>query len=165
MGKLDIKPLQDHTLPLLLSQLPDVAPGISAHDDRNKIHQVLHALSVLCVQPGLLGPLITPMLEKAEHLCSSSTHSATVAESDSDYHECQVAYAFSLLHSIYKSLKGKLTFKHVDFDEHFEAIVPRLFRMISQGLENGDSGIAKDVRFISEAAALIELMTRVSSQE
>lgn len=161
ISSLTTKPIEEHTLPLLFLQLPDVAPKLSAEEDRLYIKQVLDSLSILCTQPGLFEPLHIRLVNHFETLCAPRSSEADSMEIEEDViqRECQVAYAFSLLHAIRNTLERKIKAKHRDVAKHFDQLVPRIFSLFARSSAES-TDISTDVRLISEGAAIVTVMTQ-----
>ena len=85
-------------------------------------------------------------------------------EEDLIQRECQVAYAFLLLHAVRSTLERKIKAKHRDVAKHFDQLVPRIFSLFTRtSVDTKD--IATDVRLISEGAAIITVMTQTLTVE
>ena len=154
-------------MPLLFDQLPDQAPALSDDKERYYIRQVLESISTLCVQPGLLDALHLRLVRQVAKLCETADAgdaNAMDVDSDALRRECQVAYAFSLLHAVRTTLQRKITLKHLDIAKHYESLVPRLYSIFAEGSRT-DLSIANDPRLMSEGAAIVMLMTQSLTSE
>jgi DNA repair/transcription protein MET18/MMS19 len=160
------KPIEEHTLPLLFRQLPAVAPNLSDEEGRIYIRQILASLATLCTQPGLFEPLHIRLVGQFEGLCTASIPSANDMDVEEDFakRECQVVYAFSLLHAVRVTLERKIKSKHHDVAKHFDQLVPQIYSLFAQDFTNSTS-IATDVRLISEAATIVTVMTQALPAE
>jgi DNA repair/transcription protein MET18/MMS19 len=161
ISSLTSRPIEEHTLPLLFQQLPDVAPRLSAEEERLYIKQVLDSLSTLCTQPGLFEPLHIRLVNHFETLCAPRSSESDSMELEEDFvqRECQIAYAFSLLHAIRSTLERKIKAKHRDVAKHFDQLIPRIFGLfMNTSAETAD--ISSDVRLMSEGAAIVTIMTQ-----
>lgn len=163
IAAINIKPIEGQTLPLLVAQLPTQAPKLDDEPARYQLRQNLHALSVLCSQPGLLEYLLIRIFGQLETLVSASAAASESVDADEAerylQRECDIAYAHTLLHTIHDSISRKVAANHVDIVKHFETLVPRLFGMFKDAAST-PGNILIDVRVLGEAAAVIELMTQ-----
>jgi DNA repair/transcription protein MET18/MMS19 len=163
ISKLTTKPIEEHTLPLLYGQLPEMAPDLAATDERDRIRHVLDALSVLCVQPGLFEFLLIRLLHKLETLCLSNNRDSA-PDQDFIKRECQLAYGFSFLHAINITLKRKVQEKHVDVPKYFDQVVPRLYGIFIYATSRKES-LACDTRLLAEAGSIIEAIVAAMPAE
>lgn len=161
VAALNVKPIEGQTLPLLVAQLPSSAPKLEDEAVRYQLRQNLHALSVLCAQPGLLEYLLIRIFGQLETLISTSASSSSESDGSAKYiqRECDIAYAHTLLHTIHDTISRKVAAKHHDIVKHFDALVPRLFG-IFKAASATPGNILNDVRVVVEASAIIELMTQ-----
>jgi DNA repair/transcription protein MET18/MMS19 len=154
-------------LPLLFDQLPGEAPALSDEKGRYYIRQVLESLATLCVQPGLFEALHLRLVRQFAALCevSSSTDTDNMEiEADAFRRECQIAFAYSLLHAVRTTLRRKIALKHHDVTKHYEHLVPRLYSIFTEGART-DHSIANDPRLMAEGAAIIMIMTQTLTSE
>lgn len=158
------KPVEEITLPLLFGKLPDYAPTLDAPELRLQYSQILTSLAALCVSPSLFETLVRRILAKLDYLCDeSSPMDENNTDSESIRHECNVAYAYALLDCLLKTLKQKVTGKHVDVPKYFDQIVPRIFSICVAGAHPSGPSIAADARILKIAASITETMTRTLS--
>jgi DNA repair/transcription protein MET18/MMS19 len=167
ISALTTRPIEEHTLPLLFDQLPGEAPALSDEKSRYYIRQVLESLATLCVQPGLFEALHLRLVRQFAGLCEGSTSTDNEnmdVEEDAIRRECQVAFAYSLLHAIRTTLQRKIALKHHDIAKHYEHLVPRLYSIFIDGVGT-DRSIANDPRLMAEGAAVVMIMTQTLANE
>lgn len=157
------------SLPILFGKLPDTAPGLDAVEERAQYRQILVSLSTLCVAPGLFETLVIRVLTKMAHLCDANvtTIEAMHVDGEDKVHverECTVVYAHALLSALLSTLRAKINAQHKDVSKYFDQIVPRMFSIfVPAALE--ESHLALDVRLLTVAASIVEVMTQTLSQE
>lgn len=118
--------IESSTLPLLFHSLPENSPSISETKPRDKYRTVLSSLSDLCVTPALFETLVVRILNKLDVV-------STTLNPDGEQRECEVAYSFDLLNTLYGVIVNKIELKHVDITKYFDTIVPRLTRLVVEG--------------------------------
>ncbi len=156
-------------MPILFGKLPDIAPELDAVDERAQYRQILASLSTLCAAPGLFETLVIRVLTKITLLCEAKLTAPEAMDIDGEdglhvQRECNVAYAHALLNSLLSTLRAKINSQHKDVPKYFDQIVPRLFSIfVPAALQ--DSHLALDVRLLTVAASIVEVMTQTLSQE
>jgi DNA repair/transcription protein MET18/MMS19 len=148
--------IQDQTLPLLFSSLPDRVPSSETADDRARRWHVLSALSKLCVHQELFEVLVIRLTTKLDLTCVPTTRHTTEDE------ESNAAYAHSLLKTIAKTLSTKVDKGHLDVAKYIDRLVPRLYNLfIYSALLNEAPGLAAiDPRIISIAGEIVTLVVQ-----
>lgn len=139
ISKIHPNSIESITLPLLFHNLPDHAPGLPDIDGREKYRSILGSLSELCVQPALFETLLIRITTKLD-LLSSDSPAANFAQADDQgdvpmdaldhQRECNIAYAYDLLHTLSRVIDAKLEAKHVDVAKYFDKLVPRLHTLV-----------------------------------
>ncbi|WRT69441.1 uncharacterized protein IL334_006427 [Kwoniella shivajii] len=154
--------IESLTLPLLFHNLPDSAPSASDHTAREKYRSILSSLEELCVQPALFQTLVIRITTKLDLLSSSRNSGAHGGEEEMgefDLRECNIAYAWDLLHTLQGVIEKKIQEKHTDLARYFDQIIPRLWTLlISAALPKiGDEKpLFRDRRLIGLVAKLGE---------
>lgn len=148
--------VQEQTLPLLFSSLPDKAPDREAASDRAKCWRTLSALTTLCVHPELFETLVIRLTTKLDLICAPRTSFETREDAEPDS-----AYAHSLLKTIANTLSAKVDARHPDVPKYIDRLVPRLYNLfIYCALQPGSYIIANDPRLVSVAGDIIMLVTQ-----
>ncbi|RDB23653.1 MMS19 nucleotide excision repair [Hypsizygus marmoreus] len=148
--------VQEQTLPILFSSLPDTAPTREAAAERAKCWRNLLALRTLCVHPELFEILVIRLTTKVDLICVPK------AKDDiEDDPEPNTAYAHSLLKTIADTLSAKVDAGHPDVTKYIDRLVPRLYNLfIYSSLQPTKYVIATDHRLISVAGDIIMLVTQ-----
>jgi len=183
ISKISPKALEEITLPLLFSKLPDSPPPLEADEDRVRYRRILSSLSVLCVQPPLFEILVVRITSKLDLLCSSTDHlldpaspSAPRREAegvedlsmvDRPSRECDAVYAFALLSCLLNVLRTKVEAGHLDIPKYIDQLVPRLFTIfvLAALSTRSEQEIAADPRLVVVASRIIETVVQTLSVE
>jgi DNA repair/transcription protein MET18/MMS19 len=150
--------VEEQTLPLLFSLLPDKAPSRIAAGDRAKYWRILSALSRLCVQQELFETLVIRLSTKLDLICVPGT---SLEGRDSDF-EPTAAYAHAILTTLANTLRTKVDLQHTDIPKYMDRLVSRLFNLFiySALLSEDISTMATDPRVIRIAAQIITLIVQ-----
>jgi DNA repair/transcription protein MET18/MMS19 len=149
------KLVEEQTLPLLFSSLPDRAPSKDDTLARHVYRKTLSQLQVICHQAELFETLVIRVLARLDLLCSAANDLPT------EDLEATAAYAHSLLHSIAQVLVIKLDEHHPDVPKHIERLVPCLFNLfIASSFSDKEAGqlAASEPRLISVAGRIITMV-------
>lgn len=162
INSISTRHVEEQTLPLLFSSLPNHAPGRTAVAERSRYRQILTALSKLCVQPELFETLVIRLSTKLDLLCV--TTKVSLAKHDPDP-EPTAAYAHSILTALANTLQTKVDLKHTDIPKYIDRLVPRLYNLFIYAslLSADDVSAAKDHRVIGVAARIITLVVQTIS--
>jgi len=150
--------VEDTTLPLLFHNLPDHSPTISDVTTREKYRSILKSLSELCIQPTLFETLVIRITTKLELISSSSTDELPAETSEEDYRECEIAFAFDLLHCLSSVIDTKIKEKHVDVAKHFDRIIPRLYTLVIGAASGREGALFQDTRLLAIVGRISETM-------
>lgn len=144
--------VEEQTLPLLLSSLPDQAPSRDAILDRAKYQRALSALTKLCLQPDLFETLVIRLTTKLDFICVPATSPSS--ETDT---EPSIAYAHSIITALSNTLASKVDMGHVDIPKYIDRLVPRLYNLFiySAVVPGGEHMVASDPRLVVVAAKII----------
>lgn len=150
--------VEEQTLPLLFSSLPDIAPPRDASAERAKYWRVLSALSVLCVQPELFETLIVRLTTKLDLICVPSSNPASEGRDV----EPSAAYAHSILKTVAQTLSTKMDKNHPDVAKYVDRLLPRLYNLFiySALLSSEQTMVATDHRLISITGEIITLVVQ-----
>ncbi|KAK7064893.1 MMS19 nucleotide excision repair [Favolaschia claudopus] len=150
--------VRDQTLPLLLSDLPDVAPPRNALDARARYQHVLSALSTLCGPPVLFERLVAALAHRLATLA--------LGEGASDS-ELSAAYLHALLSAVKRALAAKVDENHTDVAGYADTFVPALYGLCVRAALKG--GPAREPRVIGASSDIVRLvvqsLTPVRQQE
>jgi len=136
-AKIAPKHIEETTLPLLFSQLPDGAvPATSAA----RAARALATLRTLCIAPVLFETLVIRLLVRLE-LCED------------------IWYALAMLGTLQSVLQSKIDEGHVDVAKYVESLVPKLYELV------GTKGLFGDVKLVEAAAAVVTLVARTLTAE
>ncbi|WVO13693.1 hypothetical protein L204_101314 [Cryptococcus depauperatus] len=125
--------IESITLPLLFHNLPDQAPSAQDFIAREKYRSILDSLNKLCIQPALWQTMIVRITTKLDLLTSSANAASAVTDVETDKvneRECNIAYAWDLLHCLLSVLRTKIKAKHVDVAKHYDELIPRLYGFV-----------------------------------
>ncbi|WVN87024.1 uncharacterized protein L203_102200 [Cryptococcus depauperatus CBS 7841] len=125
--------IESITLPLLFHNLPDQAPSPQDFIAREKYRSILDSLNKLCIQPALWQTMIVRITTKLDLLTSSANATSAVTDVETDEvneRECNIAYAWDLLHCLLSVLRTKIKAKHVDVAKHYDELIPRLYGFV-----------------------------------
>lgn len=170
------RPVEEQTLPLLFSSLPDVPPARDALPERVKILNVLTALERLCVHAQLFETLVIRLTTKLDLICvptASSLAAQPITEEDVELH---AAYAHWILNTLTKTLQQKVDKGDPDVAKYIERLVPRIFNLFvfaafTVSDEAGDSSeegqrwrkrvsVATDHRLVKKAGEIVALVVQ-----
>lgn len=176
MAGVSARPVEEQTLPLLFSSLPDVPPARDALPERVKILNVLTALERLCVHAQLFETLVIRLTTKLDLICvptASSLAAQPITEEDVEVH---AAYAHWILNTLTKTLQQKVDKGDPDVAKYIERLVPRIFNLFvfaafTVSNEAGDSSeegqrwrkrvsVATDHRLVKKAGEIVALVVQ-----
>jgi DNA repair/transcription protein MET18/MMS19 len=162
ISSISTRHVEEQTLPLLFSSLPDSAPARTAIAERSRYLRILTALSKLCIQPELFETLVIRLSTKLDLVCVATNPSLTVQDSDP---EPVAAYAHSILTALANTLQTKVDLKHADIPKYIDRLISRLFNLFIYASLLPDSGnsAAKNHRVIGVAARIITLVVQTVS--
>jgi DNA repair/transcription protein MET18/MMS19 len=149
--------IQERTLPLLFSSLPDQGPAQTQTAERAKCWRILSALGKLCIQPELFETLVTRLLAKLDLVFRPSS-----LPSKSSNPESNAVYAHSILETLLKTLTIKAGRQDVDVSKYVNHLVPALYSLFicSSLSSHGSCVIGMDPRLVNIAAQIITLIVR-----
>ncbi|KAG6909334.1 hypothetical protein DXG01_000934 [Tephrocybe rancida] len=147
--------LEEQTLPMLFSALPEQSPPRDAALERVKAWRILLALKTLCVHPQLFETLVIRLTTKVDLICLPA--SKYDAMEDIEPH---AAYAHSLLKTIADTLAIKVDAAHPDVPKYIERLVPGLYNLFFFSALQQESAIATDHRLVRTAGDIITLVTQ-----
>ncbi|KAF8074920.1 Dos2-interacting transcription regulator of RNA-Pol-II-domain-containing protein [Lyophyllum atratum] len=148
--------IQEQTLPMLFSCLPDRSPSRDAATERMKCWRTLLALRTLCVHPQLFEILVVRLTTKVDLICVPSTKRHVTEDIEPD-----AAYAHSLLKTIADTLSAKVDANHPDVAKYIERLVPGLYNLfIFSALQSEQGMVATDHRLVRTAGEIITLVTQ-----
>lgn len=148
--------VQEQTLPLLFSSLPDRAPPRIASTERSQYWRSLSALSKLCVQPELFETMVVRLLTKLDLICVPKS---TTMVDDSEP-ELAAAYAHSILTAFVIVLETKAKHKHADIPKYIDRLVSPLFNLFVYSSIGPENMVATNSRVINAAGKIITLVVR-----
>lgn len=148
--------LEEQTLPLLFSALPDCPPARDAAAERHKYWRVLSVLKALCMQAELFETFIIRLTTKLDLICVPS---AGLVETEGGS-EPRAAYAHSILKTISQTLQAKVDKAHPDVSKYVDRLVPRLYSLFVYSALVGDDQnmVATDPRLVEAAGEIITLV-------
>ncbi|KLT44071.1 ARM repeat-containing protein [Cutaneotrichosporon oleaginosum] len=149
--------VQSLTLPILFHALPDAGPAPDDSDLRETYRSVLRSLTELCTMPALFETLTIRITTKLDLLSSSEPSSTTFGPSK---RECDVAYAWDLLHTLETVINKKIEEKHADIARHYNQVVPRLCSLaIKAAYADGDQEtLFRDRRLLVVVGSITETL-------
>ncbi|KAG6865136.1 hypothetical protein C0991_004873 [Blastosporella zonata] len=147
--------LEEQTLPMLFSTLPDQAPPRDAALERIKSWRVLLALKTLCVHPQLFEILVIRLTTKVDLICLPASKRDAMEDT-----EPEAAYAHSLLKTIADTLVAKVDAAHPDVSKYIERLVPSLYNLFFFSALQPELAIATDHRLVRTAGDIITLVTQ-----
>lgn len=162
IARVNPRVLEETTLPMLFSRLPDRMPSLSSEggtEAKGVVRRALGALARLCAQPDLFDMLIVRLFTKLDLTCASVYTSAEERESN-------VGYARGLLITVLTVLEEKVQKGHSDVPRYGVTLCPRIFSLVlSASLRAADdpaaqAPVASDDRVIRDAGRLVTLLTR-----
>ena len=151
------KHVEETTLPLLFSTLPDAAPPREAYSENAKYRRILSSLAQLCTPPPLFETLVIRLSTKLELICASAISSAD--------QEANAAYAHFMLSSLSRVLATKVDAGHADIAKYLDRLVPRLYSVFIRAAvtyAQGDvpASVATHPRLIQTAAGVVAQITQ-----
>ncbi len=177
VAKINHRPVEEQTLPLLFSSLPDSSPPRGAISERVKIHSVLSALETLCVQAQLFETLVIRLTTKLDLVCVPGPSSLDLSPIPDEEVEVQAAYAHWILTTLGKTLQKKVDRNDPDVAKYIERLVPRIFNLFtfaafeaSGGVSGEDESkerwrkrirVGTDPRLVKKAGEIITLIVQV----
>jgi len=146
--------VEETTLPLLFSSLPDIAPSTEAYAEHAQYRRILFNLSTLCVPPPLFETFVIRLSTKLDLICASTTTS-------SSEQEMNAAYSYFILSSLSNVLTKKVEIGHADIPKYLDRLVPRLYNLFLHAAirgEQGDTatGVASNPRLIQAGAKVVQ---------
>ncbi|XP_006461777.1 hypothetical protein AGABI2DRAFT_185880 [Agaricus bisporus var. bisporus H97] len=147
--------VEEQTLPLLFSSIPDVPPARDAIQERVKILDALSALEALCIQAQLFETMVIRLTTKLDLICVPN--STTIEEL-----ELYAAYAHWILTTVVKTLQKKIDKDHPDVAKYIDRLVPKLFNLlVSAAFTVSDEiRVATDHRLVKKAGELVTLVVQ-----
>lgn len=177
VAEVNARLVEDQTLPLLFSSLPDTPPARDAIPERVKILNALSALETLCVQSQLFETLVIRLTTKLDLICVPSTSSLATSPGTEEELELYAAYAHWILNTLVKTLQKKVDKGDPDVAKYIERLVPRIFNLfafaafvVSDEQTSGDNekekwrkrvGVATDYRLVKKAGEIVTLVVQV----
>ncbi len=125
IAKGNSKIVEESTLPMLFSSLPDSAPARDAVSERLKYWQILRWLEKLCTTPPLFETLVVRLTTKLDLICSPGALGG-VKDEDRDP---IAAYAYCILATLVAVLQTKEDRKHSDIPKYIDRFVPKLYNL------------------------------------
>ncbi|GJJ11517.1 hypothetical protein Clacol_005750 [Clathrus columnatus] len=151
------KIIEDTTLPLLFSSLPDTAPPRESTLEHTRYRQILNNLVSLCTPPQLFETFIIRLSTKLDLIFSQKQ----VADI-----EANAAYAHYVLLSVSKALAKKNQMGHLDIPKYVDQLIPRIYKLFIQEKQNGtDSSISDYSQLVGIAGKVIEQVIQTVSIE
>ncbi|KXN92954.1 hypothetical protein AN958_08928, partial [Leucoagaricus sp. SymC.cos] len=175
VAKVNPRPVEAQTLPLLFSSLPDTPPARNDIPARVKILNVLSALETLCVDAQLFETLIIRLTTKLDLICVPNVTSLPSLSATEEEVELHAAYAHWILTTLAKTLKKKVDRDDPDVPKYIERLVSRLFNLFvfaalavseDRGGEEKDEwrkrvAVATDPRLIKKTGEIVALVVQV----
>jgi len=158
VSKINSSVVEETTLPLLFHNLPDHSPALHDLTAREKYRSILKSLSELCTQPALFETLVIRITTKLELLSSSPVEQLPAETTDEEYRECEIAFAFDLLHCLSTVIESKIKEKHVDLVKHFDRIIPRLYTLVIGAASENERALFRDARLLSIVGKISETL-------
>lgn len=152
ISQISPKIVENSTLPLLFSTLPDTAPSRDSVADHVRYRQILNNLVSLCTPPSLFETFIIRLSTKLDLIFSQSGDDLSDVEPNA-------AYAHYILLSISKVLKAKTQLGHMDIPKYVDRLLPRIYKLFVQGPQRSEKGTA-----ISDYPQLVQVTGRVIEQ-
>lgn len=146
------KIVEDSTLPLLFSALPDTAPSRESVSDHVRYRQILDNLVSLCTTPSLFETFIIRLSTKLDLIFSRSNDGLPDVETNA-------AYVHYILLSISKTLKAKKQLGHVDIPKYVDRLLPRIYKLFVQEQQRSEKGTT-----ISDYPQVVQVTGRVIEQ-
>lgn len=155
--------VEETTLPLLFSSLPDTAPSVEAYAEHAQYRRILSNLATLCISPTLFETLVIRLSTKLDLICAS------VVKSPSDQ-EVNAAYAHFILSSLSDVLTKKVEAGHADIPKYLGRLVPRLYNLFIHTSITGDQSdatttVARHPRLIQAGSRVVQQIMRTVSYE
>ncbi|KAL5536863.1 hypothetical protein ACEPAF_686 [Sanghuangporus sanghuang] len=120
------KVVEEYTLPLLFSSLPDSPPLRDAHRERAKCWRTLHLLARLCVSAPLFETLVVRLTTKLDIVCASKSDDPDEMQDP----EPRAAYAHGILKTLGSVIELKVNANHADVPKYIDRLVPRLYNLL-----------------------------------
>lgn len=152
VSQISPKIVEDSTLPLLFSTLPDIAPSRDSVSDHIRYRQILNNLVSLCTPPSLFETFIIRLSTKLDLIFSQRDGGLPGVEANA-------AYAHYILLSVSKVLKAKTQLGHVDIPKYVDRLLPRIYKLFVQGQQRSEKGTA-----LSDYPQLVQVTGRVMEQ-
>jgi DNA repair/transcription protein MET18/MMS19 len=163
IGTIAPRHIEERTLPILLSTLPDVAPPRDAAAERAKSWRILATLGKLCTQADLFETLVGRLMTKLDLLCMRKEAVGALAVDT----EPTSAYAHAILTTISQTLAAKTEKGHNDIAKHINKLVPHLYNLFfySALMSESRDMAATDYRVIGVAAQIITTIGQTISAQ
>lgn len=174
VAKVNHRPVESQTLPILFSSLPDAPPARLAIPERMKILNVLSALETLCVQTQLFETLVIRLTTKLDLICIPNASSLTPSSATEEEVELHAAYAHWMLITLAKTLQKKVDRDDPDVVKYIESLVPRIFNLfvfaafvVSEGGDDEETerwkkrvSVATNPRLVQKAGEIVTLVVQ-----
>ncbi|KAG5340290.1 hypothetical protein C0989_002306 [Termitomyces sp. Mn162] len=147
--------VEEQTLPILFSALPEQAPPRDAPLERIKFWRILLALKTLCIHQRLFEVLVIRLTTKVDLICIPPTKHNVMEDTEPD-----AAYAHSLLKTITDTLTTKVDAGHPDVAKYIDRLVPGLYNLFFYSALHQDRAIATEHRLVRVVADIITLITQ-----
>ncbi|EJD07612.1 ARM repeat-containing protein [Fomitiporia mediterranea MF3/22] len=142
------KAIEEYTLPLLFTSLPDSPPSRDAHRERAKCWRTLRLLARLCVPAPLFETLVVRLTTKLDIICAPKAELNN--EEDS---ELRIAYTHGILRTLSSVVELKANANHVDISKYIDRLVPRLYSLFIYLSISGGPSVSNDPHRKSLAVA------------
>ncbi|KAG8691244.1 hypothetical protein FRC11_005626 [Ceratobasidium sp. 423] len=149
------KVVEETTLPMLFSALPDNAPPRDADAERAKYWAILSALATLCEAPTLFEVLVIRLSTKLDILCGSIPADR----------ECAAAYAHALLQTLSNVLARKSDAGHADVPKYLDRLLPALLAAVVKAAVSPtpEKEVATHVKILPTIAPIFTMVVRAAS--
>ncbi|THH09922.1 hypothetical protein EW145_g1685 [Phellinidium pouzarii] len=156
------KIVEESTLPLLFSSLPDSPPSRDARIDRKGCWATLRCLSQLCISAPLFEILVIRLSTKLDLVCAPKGGGDDIQDN-----ELRAAYAHGILKTLASVLELKVNAKHSDVPKYIDRLVPRLYNLfIYLALVGVNSpSLETDFRILNVAGQVITLVVQTLTIE
>lgn len=176
VSNINARIVEEQTLPLLFSSIPDVPPARDAIQERVKILDALSALEALCIQAQLFETMVIRLTTKLDLICVPNVSSVASQSTTIEELELYAAYAHWILTTVVKTLQKKIDKDHPDVAKYIDRLVPKLFNLlVSAAFTVSDEisdlseerqlwrkrvGVATDHRLVKKAGELVTLVVQ-----
>jgi DNA repair/transcription protein MET18/MMS19 len=148
------KHVEQQTLPLLFSSLPDMAPTRDADAERQRIFLTLASLRKLCIQPALFETLVIRITSKVDVLLEK-------LKGEQDF-EPVAAYIHALLYTLAQVLERKVERNDADVPKYVDRLLPHVYGVfVAASCDHGTNySVASDARLVEAAAQVVGLVVQ-----